>query len=246
MKDRIYAIIVAGGTGSRMKSSVPKQYLNLCGKPVLQYSIEKFLKNELIDSCIVVADKMYHKDIENMACGTKNNLYIVENGPERIDSVKAGLDKAVYIESEHQDRNDGGTAYVMIHDGARPLISERLVSECIENVKAHRAIVPATAVKDTIKVINADNEAVNTPQRCNLRAAQTPQCFELELILDAFDKYMSDTQSEYLPTDDGSLIEMYSDTKVVITEGDENNIKITTPIDLSIAEMIIERADGGR
>ena len=236
MKDRIYAIIVAGGTGSRMKSSVPKQYLDLRGKPVLQYSIEKFIENE----CIIVAHKMYHKDIEDMTRGIAGkNIYIVENGTERIDSVKNGLDKALSLEESYDNSENGGMAYVMIHDGARPLISEKLISDSIENVKKYRAIVPAIAVKDTIKKINDSNEVLDTPERAYLRAAQTPQCFELNLILDAFDKYNSDTLLEHLPTDDGSLIELYSDANVVITEGDENNLKITTPIDLRIAEMIL-------
>ena len=240
MKDRIYAIIVAGGTGSRMKSSVPKQYLDLCGKPVLQYSIEKFLENELIDACIIVAHKMYHKDIEDMTRRIAGkNIYIVENGTERIDSVKNGLDKALSLEESYDNSENGGMAYVMIHDGARPLISEKLISDSIENVKKYRAIVPAIAVKDTIKKINDSNEVLDTPERAYLRAAQTPQCFKLNLILDAFDKYNSDTLLEHLPTDDGSLIELYSDANVVITEGDENNLKITTPIDLRIAEMIL-------
>lgn len=240
MKDRIYAIIVAGGTGSRMNSSVPKQYLDLRGKPVLQYSIEKFLENELIDACIIVAHKMYHKDIEDMTRGIAGkNIYIVENGTERIDSVKNGLDKALSLEESYDNSENGGMAYVMIHDGARPLISEKLISDSIENVKKYRAIVPAIAVKDTIKKINDSNEVLDTPERAYLRAAQTPQCFELNLILDTFDKYNSDTLLEHLPTDDGSLIELYSDANVVITEGDENNLKITTPIDLRIAEMIL-------
>lgn len=148
MKDRIYAIIVAGGTGSRMKSSVPKQYLDLRGKPVLQYSIEKFLENELIDACIIVAHKMYHKDIEDMTRGIAGkNIYIVENGTERIDSVKNGLDKALSLEESYDNSENGGMAYVMIHDGARPLISEKLISDFIENVKKYRAIVPAISRK---------------------------------------------------------------------------------------------------
>ena len=116
---------------------------------------------------------------------------------------------------------------------------EKLISDSIENVKKYRAIVPAIAVKDTIKKINDSNEVLDTPERAYLRAAQTPQCFELNLILEAFDKYNSDTLLEHLPTDDGSLIELYSDANVVITEGDENNLKITTPVDLRIAEMIL-------
>ena len=216
------------------------QYLDLRGKPVLQYSIEKFLENELIDACIIVAHKMYHKDIEDMTRGIAGkNIYIVENGTERIDSVKNGLDKALSLEESYDNSENGGMAYVMIHDGARPLISEKLISDSIENVKKYRAIVPAIAVKDTIKKINDSNEVLDTPERAYLRAAQTPQCFELNLILDAFDKYNSDTLLEHLPTDDGSLIELYSDANVVITEGDENNLKITTPIDLRIAEMIL-------
>ena len=183
---------------------------------------------------------MYHKDIEDMTRGIAGkNIYIVENGTERIDSVKNGLDKALSLEESHDNSENGGMAYVMIHDGARPLISETLISDSIENVKKYRAIVPAIAVKDTIKKINDSNEVLDTPERAYLRAAQTPQCFELNLILDAFDKYNSDTLLEHLPTDDGSLIELYSDANVVITEGDENNLKITTPIDLRIAEMIL-------
>ena len=222
------AIVLSAGVGSRMHSDIPKQYMDLDGYPVIYYALRAFEESGVDSVVLVTAPEMIEYCRKNIVekYGFRKVTAIVGGGAERYLSVYEGLKAA---EGE----------YVLIHDGARPLISEKLISDSIENVKKYRAIVPAIAVKDTIKKINDSNEVLDTPERAYLRAAQTPQCFELNLILDAFDKYNSDTLLEHLPTDDGSLIELYSDANVVITEGDENNLKITTPIDLRIAEMIL-------
>ena len=222
------AVVLSAGVGSRMHSDIPKQYMDLDGYPVIYYALRAFEESGVDSIVLVTAPEMIEYCRKNIVekYGFRKVTAIVGGGAERYLSVYEGLKAA---EGE----------YVLIHDGARPLISEKLISDSIENVKKYRAIVPAIAVKDTIKKINDSNEVLDTPERAYLRAAQTPQCFELNLILDAFDKYNSDTLLEHLPTDDGSLIELYSDANVVITEGDENNLKITTPIDLRIAEMIL-------
>lgn len=235
--EKVYAIIVAAGKGTRMKSDIPKQYLKIKEREVLTYSIEAFGKSD-VDAIIIVADKDYHEAINAMSVYSKKPLYLTEGGVERVDSVKCGIDKVKEIMDNEEE------TYVLIHDGARPLISQSLISGCIKEVKEKKVVLPTVKVKDTIKIVDNNHCVKETPDRSFLLAAQTPQTINLELLIQAYEEYERERESGTLkavPTDDVSLIELFTDRKVFCIDGEETNIKITTPEDLIIAEKLLSK-----
>ena len=226
--EKIAAIIVAGGRGKRMGTTVKKQFIKLRDKEVLAHTIEAFNKVDEISEIIVVVGQ---EDVERVReeivarYGLNKVSKIVVGGKERQDSVYNGL---VATSDEVE--------YVMIHDGARPFISETVIQRAIEKTKAYKATIVAVPVKDTIKVINIETETVeHTPPREKLWAVQTPQSFDKKLLLEA---YENAHQKGLLVTDDSMIVEAYG-KKVQVVLGEYTNIKITTPEDLVIGENIL-------
>ncbi|MTI66507.1 MAG: 2-C-methyl-D-erythritol 4-phosphate cytidylyltransferase [Firmicutes bacterium] len=225
---RVSVVIPAAGMGKRMKSKKNKQYLLLQGKPVLAHTINKFNKCKLIDEIIVVTR-------ENEIEYCKENIVkkydfnkvskVIKGGKERFHSVYNGL-KSV----------DENTDILLIHDGARPFITGKTIEKCIVNVNEYKACILGVPVKDTIKEVNEDKSIINTPDRSRLWAVQTPQCFEYDLILNA---YNSDINKENI-TDDSMLLERLGyEVKIIL--GDYNNIKLTTPEDMEFAKAILKK-----
>lgn len=226
--EKIAAIIVAGGRGKRMGTTVKKQFIKLRDKEVLAHTIEAFNKVDEISEIIVVVGQ---EDVERVReeivarYGLNKVSKIVVGGKERQDSVYNGL---VATSDEVE--------YVMIHDGARPFISETVIQRAIEKTKKYKATIVAVPVKDTIKVINIETETVeHTPPREKLWAVQTPQSFDKKLLLEA---YENAHQKGLLVTDDSMIVEAYG-KKVQVVLGEYTNIKITTPEDLVIGESIL-------
>lgn len=226
--EKIAAIIVAGGRGKRMGTTVKKQFIKLRDKEVLAHTIEAFNKVDEISEIIVVVGQ---EDVERVReeivarYGLNKVSKIVVGGKERQDSVYNGL---VATSDEVE--------YVMIHDGARPFISETVIQRAIEKTKKYKATIVAVPVKDTIKVINIETETVeHTPPREKLWAVQTPQSFDKKLLLEA---YENAHQKGLLVTDDSMIVEAYG-KKVQVVLGEYMNIKITTPEDLVIGENIL-------
>lgn len=241
-----YAIILAGGKGSRMKSSIPKQFMNINEKPMICYSIDEFEQNDNIDGIVVVASLDYIDYIKTII--NKNNykkiIDVVEGGAERYDSVYSGLNciKNLIVNSKHiknqYKKISDGKDYVFIHDGARPCVSGTVINECMRDVVKYNACVAAVPVKDTIKVVNEDKIAINTPNRSELWQVQTPQVFGYGLIMKAYDKLYADNDKKNI-TDDAMVVEKYMDTKVKMTVSEYTNIKVTTPEDILIAEIFL-------
>lgn len=226
--EKIAAIIVAGGSGKRMGTAVKKQFIKLRSKEILAYTLEAFSKVEEITEIIVVTGEddleKVKKDIVEQY-GISKVSQIVAGGRERQDSVYNGL----LATSEDIE-------YVMIHDGARPFISEEVILRAIEKTKVCKATIVAVPVKDTIKVIDIEAEAVEqTPPREKLWAVQTPQSFDKKLLVDA---YALAREKGLQVTDDSMIVEAYG-KKVQVVLGEYNNIKITTPEDLVIGESIL-------
>lgn len=225
--NEVAAIIVAGGSGKRMGMNIKKQFIELDKKPILAHTIEAFNKCRVIDEIIVVVGK---EDKEKVKAEIINRYgyhkvtQIVEGGAERQDSVYNGL-MAV----------KDGIQYVMIHDGARPFISEEIVEKSLSMTKEKQATVVAVPVKDTIKVVNEECEVEDTPMRSTLWSVQTPQSFKKELLIEA---YAYAKERNLTVTDDSMLVEAYG-KKVYVVEGDYNNIKITTPEDLVLGQAIL-------
>lgn len=248
------AIILAGGSGTRMGMEIPKQYIEYKGKPILYYTIKTF-EDSIVDEIILVIRKGDYDRCLNQIINKykfKKVRSIVYGGAERYLSVKAGLD-AINLTNqsvEHEAYNsinyvaNNETEYlkqdgiVFIHDGARPCISSRVIERCYENVLKYKACIAAVPVKDTIKVVDKDGFAVTTPDRDTLWQVQTPQVFDVKLIKQAYDNMFSSPVKCNI-TDDAMIVEKYTDYKVKIVEGSYNNIKITTKEDLDMLASIM-------
>lgn len=225
---KVAAIIVAGGSGSRMGSSIKKQYLKICGKEVLAHTVQVFENIEEIQEIIIVTGKEDLVFVEQMLKGTyksKKITQVVEGGAERQYSVYNGLQ----CMSENVE-------YVLIHDGARPLITTEVIQSSLEKVYEVGACIVAVPVKDTIKVANSSLKVKDTPKREMLWSVQTPQVFSRELIMRAHEEAR---KNNLLGTDDSMLVEALGEA-VYIVPGEYTNIKITTPEDLIIAERLIQ------
>ncbi|MDV4152245.1 2-C-methyl-D-erythritol 4-phosphate cytidylyltransferase [Clostridium sp. AL.422] len=221
----ISAIILAGGKGKRMGAKISKQYIELKSKPILYYTIKKFSDNENIDRIILVLPKDeidYCKKEVLDKYSLKVDL-IVDGGKERQDSVYNALEKIVDDE------------IVLIHDGARPFVSERIIDEGIKYARLYGASAPGVMPKDTIKIKDNKNFSSKTPDRNTLVAIQTPQIFKLNIIKEC---HKMIKEEKKIVTDDTMVVEAYGN-KVYLYEGDYTNIKVTTPEDLILAERLV-------
>lgn len=221
------AVIVAAGKGTRMKSSVDKQFLNIDGKSILSLTIGKFLKCEFVNEIIIVTSHQHFDRCREILEAFKSNksLKIVEGGDERCDSVINGLNAC-----------DKNCEFVFIHDGVRPFVKISDIAQIYSDVKKYGACVPAVPVKDTIKIAGNDGFASCTPDRTKLYAVQTPQAFRYSIIMDAYSKL----DKNNIVTDDASVAEI-AGSKIFISRGSYENIKITTPEDMYLAKAIYEK-----
>ena len=231
-KKRCAAIVLAAGQGKRMGASVQKQYIELEGKPLIYYALNTFQKSEIIDTILLVVGKgqvSYAKDeIVRKYEFSKVNA-VVEGGEERYDSVWQGL-KAIDKER--------GISYIFIHDGARPVVNEEILRRGYDCAERFRACVAGMPSKDTVKLADKNDFAVSTPERKYVWTIQTPQIFEKDLIVDAYSKLMGEEHSDV--TDDAMAVERTMGVPVKMFRGSYENIKITTPEDLSIAKVFLE------
>ncbi len=219
------AIILAGGRGKRMGYSISKQFIELKGKPILYYTLKKFIDNENIDRIILVLpqDEIEYCKKEIIDKYSLKVDKIINGGSERQHSVYNGL-----IAVENSD-------IVLIHDGARPFITDRIINEGIELAKKYGAAAPGVMPKDTIKIKNSNGFSINTPNRETLVAIQTPQIFKLDTILECHRKVKVNGE---IVTDDTMVVEKYGH-QVYLYDGEYTNIKVTTPEDLILAEKLV-------
>ena len=222
----VSAIVLAGGRGKRMGSVQSKHYIDLNGKPILYYTLNHFINNKNIDKVILVIPEDELEFCRNEVLD-KYNLKIDSiafGGKERQDSVYNGLKKA------------DGSDIVLIHDGARPFVSERIIEEGIKYAGMYGAAAPGVMPKDTIKVKNQESFSLETPDRNNLVAVQTPQVFDYNIIFGCHKK----VKEKHLDvTDDTMVVELFGND-VYLYEGEYTNIKITTPEDLILAQYLVE------
>lgn len=219
------AIILAGGKGKRMGTDVSKQFIEIKGKPILYYTLRKFIDNQNVNEIILVlpTDEIEYCKKEVLEKYSLKVDKIVAGGKERQDSVYNAL-KSV----ENSD-------IVLIHDGARPFISDNIIDKGIEYALEYGAAAPGVTPKDTIKIKDDNNFSVSTPKREALVAIQTPQVFKFENVLKCHENIKN---SGELVTDDTMVVEKYG-YKVYLYEGEYTNIKVTTKEDLILAEKLV-------
>lgn len=221
-----YAVIVAGGSGSRMGSETPKQFLPIGNAPILMHTIKRFFtSNELVNIILVLPLEQidrWHQLCEKYSFSIPH--LIVPGGKNRFQSVRNGLNSIGV--------NEG---LVAIHDGVRPFISKRIIEETFAVAEKTGNAIAAVALKDSIRLI--DKKGNKTVAREDYRIIQTPQTFKISQIRDAFHKAENDQF-----TDDASVAEAAGYT-IELVEGSYENIKITTPEDLAMAEAILKKFD---
>lgn len=230
--NKITAILLAAGSGSRMKSKTKKQFMEIKGKPVIWYSLFEFEKSR-VDEIILVTGK---EDIDycKKEIVEKYNLKKIKNvvagGSERYESVYNGLKEVT-------------GNIVLIHDGARPLINNEIIERSIEGTIKSDACVVGVPVKDTIKRANKEGYIIDTPNRSELWITQTPQSFKTDLVKMAYKKMKEELEKGNTTlniTDDAMVVEEFTTNQVRFVQGDYKNIKVTTPEDIDIAELFIE------
>ena len=217
-----YVIIVAGGRGLRMGSELPKQFLLLGGKPVLMHTIEAFYRYDA-DIQVVLVLPRDHQDYWKSLCSSYHFEIphrIVDGGETRFHSVRNGLQVI------------GGTGLVGVHDGVRPFVSKEVIERCYLEAEQKQAVIPVVEVVETVRHLRGDESS--TVPRNEYRLVQTPQVFSVPLLKKAY-------LQPYSPsfTDDASVVESFGE-KVFLTEGNRENIKITTPFDLIIGKAWVE------
>ena len=219
-------IIVAAGSGSRMNTNINKQFIKLNDKEIIAHTIEKFYNNKNINDIVIVIKedeaKFFKKEILDKY--RFRNIKIAYGGKERQDSVYSGI--------KLLDKN---CKYVLIHDGARPFVDEDIINRSLDEVKVFKSIVVGVPVKDTIKVVNNNNNVVDTPNRSTLWSVQTPQTFDYNIIKRAYEDAFD---NNFYGTDDAMLVERIGYT-IKMIYGSYNNIKVTTPEDIIIGTQII-------
>lgn len=240
------AVILAGGTGSRMGSSVPKQFMPLAGRTVIEYSIETFCNHPAIDEVAVVVHPDWRGRMEEIvASGRREKLKkIIDGGSERyMSSLNAIM---AYID-EPDDTN------LMLHDAARPFVSAEIIDRVVAALKHHEAVGVAVPSTDTVWEVHPDmsGELIVNSEKCEIPRfvariperrlmwrAQTPQAFRLPLIRDAYQRALQDPQ--FQATDDCGVVRKYMpSTKICVAEGNASNMKVTTPHDIATLEQVL-------
>ena len=224
----VCAVVPAGGTGTRMGGTVPKQFLELNGKPILYYTLKTLQDCGIISELIlVVPEKEYDNACTDWLGKPEIVTKVVVGGEKRQDSVYNG-----FCELSPQ------TEIVLVHDGVRPFLSHQMIQESVDAAREYGAAITAIPVNDTIKKVDDSGLVSQTVDREGLWRVQTPQVFRYELLQEAFKKANSE---KFYGTDEGTLIE-HLGKPVKVVEGSEQNIKITRPEDLRLSEIFISKA----
>lgn len=223
----VVAVVPAAGSGERLAAGIPKAFCEVDGRTLLERSVTGLLQSEVVSHVVVAvpADR-----IEAAQQVLADHVTVVAGGPDRTESVNLAL-AALPMATEPE--------FVLVHDAARALTPPALIVRVVDALRdGHQAVVPALRLHDTIKAVDANGVVLGTPERAGLRAVQTPQGFATDLLLRAYREYQAGGSAGF--TDDASLVE-HVGGQVQVVEGDPLAFKITTQLDLLLAEAIVRR-----
>jgi 2-C-methyl-D-erythritol 4-phosphate cytidylyltransferase len=226
---RTTAVVLAGGIGSRFGAAAPKQLVTLAGRPVLVHSLEVFEQSDSVDDIVLVMPAEHVGAAEALVrdAGMRKVTAVVAGGATRSDSSRRGLEAVT----------GGDDGNVLLHDAARPLVTEALVSSCVDALATATAVVLAVPAPDTMLVVS-DGAVAEVADRQALWRAQTPQGFRLSVIRAAYERAAADPS--FTATDDGSVVRRYlPDVEVRVVPGSAGNIKLTVTEDLAVAEALL-------
>lgn len=225
-------IIPAAGSGSRLNRETPKPYIRLSGRTILEHTISRFTKLDILRNIVVATAPGFVSQAESLLESMLSDRYsftVISGGQERQHSIFNAL------------KHVADTELVIVHDAVRPFVKLEHVRHCCDAALETGASVLGVPTKDTIKQVDDEYRIQKTPARKYLWQAQTPQVFRREIIKRAYEKAFEDN---FIGTDDASLVERMGEP-VVMVQGDRSNFKITYPLDLELARLLLERKDGG-
>ena len=229
------AVLLAAGSGKRMGGTEPKQYLTVAGRSVLEHSLRAFHSHEGIHEVVLVVHTDYMERVRGMVAAYPKVRHIVAGGRERYDSSLAAI--AAYAGCE-----DAETVNLLIHDAARPLVSRHIIDDCLAALATCRAVDVAVPAPDTIVEVDDAGHIARIPTRASLRNVQTPQCFRLSVIAEAYRRGLADPG--FVTTDDCGVVFRYlPDEPIRVVTGETTNIKLTYPEDLALAERLLSHPD---
>lgn len=235
------AVLLAGGSGRRMGGPEPKQFIEIAGRTILEHSIRAFHQHDGIDEIVIIAHRDYIDRVTAIASPYPKVRHILPGGKERYDSSLAAI-AAYSAPAEGTTPVNGSKEEVnlLIHDAVRPLVSQRIITDCLSALSQCRAVDVAVACTDTIIEVDDQGHIARIPQRASLRNVQTPQCFRLEVIQEAYRRGLADPN--FITTDDCGVVHRYlPEEPIFVVEGDSTNIKLTYPEDLILAEKVLGR-----
>jgi 2-C-methyl-D-erythritol 4-phosphate cytidylyltransferase len=223
----VVAVLLAGGTGARMGADQPKQLLELRGRTILEHSLIAFHGHPGVDEILVVMAADHLAAAQEVAAGYPKVRGVIEGGGTRSESTMRALD--------HLGDRD---CLVLVHDAARPLVSAAVIGRCLEGLAEHPAVLVAVPATDTMVEVDADETVRSVPRRSSLRRVQTPQGFRSHVLRSAY--AAAEADPDFVATDDASVVFHYlPGHSVCVVAGEERNLKVTTPLDLTIAEALL-------
>lgn len=251
---RNIAVILAGGSGTRMGLDRPKQFLQLDGKTILEHSVETFLQNRLIEAVIIVSNPGFVTDVEaivashRQAAGWDKVLTVISGGKERSDSSVNALRFVVqHLQDDCADSGDTATEMrrpatdvnLIFHDAVRPLVDQRIITDVCETLLTHVAVNVTLPVVDTI-IQATHGVMLSTVDRSTLQRVQTPQGFRLDTIAEAYRLALDDP--DFRATDDcGVVLRYLPDTPIALVRGSERNLKLTFRDDIPLFEFLLKQ-----
>jgi 2-C-methyl-D-erythritol 4-phosphate cytidylyltransferase len=225
---RTIAVVLAGGVGTRMGGPVPKQLLEVAGRPVIAHTLDAFERSPHVDEVLVVMAPVYVEEAQAIvaAGGYGKVSRVVPGGTTRMDSTWCALEALGEAECD-----------VLLHDAARPFVPQHVLAECVAALTRHEAVVVALPATDTMITVEGD-VVTGVPDRARLARAQTPQGFRSTTIRRAY--RLARLDSSFLASDDCGVVQRYlPDVVIHVVEGSERNIKVTSPVDLAVAEVLV-------
>jgi 2-C-methyl-D-erythritol 4-phosphate cytidylyltransferase len=236
---RTVAVVLAGGSGQRFGSGLPKQMLPLTGRTLVEHSVTAFEQAPGVAAILVVMAKGHAEQVAGLlaAGGYQKVMGVIEGGASRPDSARRAIAELCRSEPGHEECD------VLFHDAARPLVDQRIIADCVRALRTHRAVGVAVPASDTIVIV--DNDVMMAmPRRDQLRRCQTPQGFRLDVIRRAYELAQADPAfTDVASTDDcGVVLRYLPDVSIAVVPGSERNFKITYPDDLRVAESLLNHS----